>query len=188
MLLGTLGVSLLSGRGRYRACSGNNKCNCGKGMYRVGGEGLFRAGQGTEKNSLILPKPHPLTNFEIIFYFNDEPKFNRVYFRNNLPETIKNGAYIINLDENAEIGTHWIALFVKNNKVTYFDSFSVEYISKEVKKFICQNKNIKSNIFRIQAYDSIMCGYFCILFIDFMLKAKTLNDFNNLFSPNFKLF
>ena len=75
-------------------------------------------------------------------------------------------------------------MYVKNNNnVTYFDSFGVERIPKEIKKFI-SNKNIKTNIFRIQAHDSIMCGYFCIGFIDFMLAGKTLTDFTNLFSPN----
>ena len=63
----------------------------------------------------------------------------------------------------------------------YFDSFGVEYIPKEIKKSI-GNKNIITNIYRIQAYDSIMCGYFCIGFIDFMLKGKSLLDYTNLFS------
>ena len=70
-----------------------------------------------------------------------------------------------------------------NNSVTYFDSFGVEHIPKEIKAFI-NNKNIITNIFRIQAYDSIMCGYFCIGFIDFMLKGKTLTEYTNLFSAN----
>ena len=74
-------------------------------------------------------------------------------------------------------------VFVKNNDITYFDSFGVEHIPKEINAFI-RNKNIKVNIFRIQAYDSIMCGYFCIAFIDFMLKGKTLTEYTNLFSPN----
>ena len=74
-------------------------------------------------------------------------------------------------------------MYLKNNEVTYFDSFDVEYIPQEIKKFI-GNKDIKTNIFRIQAYDSIMCGYFGILFIEFMLNGKTLNDFTNLFSPH----
>ena len=64
-----------------------------------------------------------------------------------------------------------------------FDSFGVEYIPKEFKKFI-NHKNIKRNIFRIQAFDSIMCGYFCIGFINFMLDGKTLIDFTSLFSPH----
>ena len=72
---------------------------------------------------------------------------------------------------------------MQNNNVTYLDSFGVEYISKEIKAFI-KNKNITTNIFRIQAYDSIMCGYFCIGFIDFMFKGKTLTEYTNLFSPN----
>ena len=69
------------------------------------------------------------------------------------------------------------------NNVTYFDSFGLEHIPKENKTFI-NNKNIKTSIFRIQAYDSIMCRYFCIGFIDFMLKGKNLTEYTNLFSPN----
>ena len=108
--------------------------------------------------------------------------------RANLPK-IKDGAYVINLDEYSDIGTHWVALWLDNNNATYFDSFGVEHIPKEIKAFINNNnnnnnKNIKTNIFRIQAYDSIMCGYFCIGFIDFMLKGKTLTEYTNLFSPN----
>ena len=72
---------------------------------------------------------------------------------------------------------------MNNNDVPYFDSFGVEQISKEIKTFI-NNKNMKTNIFRIQAYDSVMFGYFCIKFIDFMFKGKTLTEFTNLFSPN----
>ena len=73
-------------------------------------------------------------------------------------------------------------MYVKNN-VTYFDSFKVEHIPKEIKTFI-KNRNIKTNIFRILAYDSIMCGYFYIAFIDFMFKGKSLKEYTNLFSPN----
>ena len=90
------------------------------------------------------------------------------YSRGNIPK-IKDGAYIINLDEYSDIGTHWAALWVNNNNnVTYFDSFGVEHIPKEIKAFL-NNENVKTNIFRIQAYDSIMCGYFCIGVIDFIL-------------------
>ena len=99
-----------------------------------------------------------------------------------MPKTIKNGAYVINLDEYAEVGTYWIALYVKNNKIIYFDSFDIEHIPKEIKKFIA-HKNIKTNIFRIQADSSIMCGYFCIGFIDFMFVGRSLIDFTSLFSP-----
>ena len=75
--------------------------------------------------------PHPLTNFEIQKYYRDEPKFNEVYSRENLPNKIKDGAYVINLDEYSDIGTDWTALWVNNN-VTYFDSFGVEHIPKEI--------------------------------------------------------
>ena len=105
----------------------------------------------------------------------NEPIFNGVYSRDNLPR-IKDGTYVINLDEYSDIGTHWVALWLYNNDVTYFDSFGVAHILKEIKKFI-KNKNIKTNIFRIQANDSIMCGYFCIGFINFRLKGKSLLDY-----------
>ena len=91
--------------------------------------------------------------------------------------------YVIHLDEYSDIGTHWVAFYVINNDVTYFDSFGVEHIPKDIRTFI-GNKNIKTNIFRIQAYGSIMCGYFCFGFIDFMLASKTLTEFTNLCSPN----
>ena len=116
-------------------------------------------------------------------YYQNEPRFNGVYSRNNLPNKIKDGAYVINLDEYPDVGTHWISLYVNSKTITYFDSFGVEHISKEIKKII-NNKNIIANIFRIQAYDSVMCGYFCIGFIDFMFKGNSLTDFTNLFSPN----
>ena len=70
-----------------------------------------------------------------------------------------------------------------NNNVTYFDSFGVEHIAKEIKKIV-DRSTIITNIFRIQAHDSIMCGYFCIGFINFMLKDKSVTDFTNLFSSN----
>ena len=100
-----------------------------------------------------------------------------------MPKTIKKGAFLINLDEYENTGTRWIALFVKPNYTVYFDSFDIEHIPKEINKFI-GNNDIKSNIFRIQAYDSIMCGYFCIEFINCMLKGKNLLGYTNLFSPN----
>ena len=138
--------------------------------------------------------PHPLTNFEIQEYYQNETRFNGVFSRDNLPNNnsssnnnnnnnnnnninnnnnnnnnnnIKNGAYVINLDEYHNIGTHWVALYVNNKTIIYFDSFGVEHIPKEIMTFI-GNKNIITNIFRIQAYDSIMCGYLCILCIGFI--------------------
>ena len=135
------------------------------------------------KNTNSLIPFHPLTNIEISEYYSNEPRFNGVYLRDNLPKTIKKGAYIINLDEYENTGSHWIALFLKTNEAIYFDSFGIEHIPNEINKFI-GNKNIISNIFRIQAYDSIMCRYFCIECINYMPKGKTLLDYTNLFSPN----
>ena len=83
----------------------------------------------------LIP-PHPLTNFEIKDYYENEPIFNGVYSRDNLPKITKNGAYVINLDEYADVDTHWINLYVKNNEVIYFDSFGVEHVPKEIKRFI----------------------------------------------------
>ena len=101
MLLGTLGASLLG-----------NLLTSGKGIMRVG-EGIVRAGEGSKKKLNSLLPFHPLTNIEISEYDAHEPKFNGVYSRDNLPKTIKKGAYVINLDEYENTGTHWIALFVK---------------------------------------------------------------------------
>ena len=126
--------------------------------------------------------PHPLSNFEIQKYYQNESKFNGVYSRNNLAK-IKDEAFIINPDESESIGTYWVTLYVNYNNVTYFDSFGVEHIPKEIKKSI-GNKNIITNIYRVEAYNSIMCGNFCIGFIDFMLKGKGLLEYKNLFSPN----
>ena len=78
--------------------------------------------------------PHPLTNFEIQEYYQNEPRFNGLCSRDNLPR-IRDGAYIINLDEYSDIGTHWIALHVQNTDVTHFDSFGVEHIPEEIKKY-----------------------------------------------------
>ena len=132
--------------------------------------------------------PYPLTNFEIMKFYKNESIFNGVYSRDNLPERnsveIKDGGDIIILDEYSDVGTHWVALYAVNNNVTYFDSFGVEHIPKEIKAFIEPSLSMTTNIFRIQANDSIMCGYFCIGFIDFMLSGKTLTEFTNPFSPN----
>ena len=95
--------------------------------------------------------PHPLTNFEMQKYQN-EPRFNGVYSRDNLTK-IKDGAYIINHDEYSDIGTHWVALYVNDD----FDSFGVKHIPKEIKAFIDRSSSITTNIFRIQAYDLMMC-------------------------------
>ena len=93
-----------------------------------------------KKKGFLIPH-HPLANFEIQKYYENEPTFNGVFSRDNL-EKIKDGAYIINLDEYSDTGTHWVALYMINNNVTYFDSFEVEHILKEIKAFI-NNKTLK---------------------------------------------
>ena len=141
----------------------------------------------------FLIPPHPSTNFEIQKYFQNEPRFNGIFSRNNLSKKIKDRAYVINLDEYANVGTHWIALFCNRNEIVYLSSFGIEHIPEEIKEFIdrrflnsftSQNKNIKANLFRVQANDSIISGYFWIGFIDFMLAGKNLTDYTNLFSPH----
>ena len=150
MLISTLGASLLgnllAGKGIIRAGSGNKK---GKGIVIT----------GTGKKMEFLMSRHPLTNFEIKKYDQNEPRFNGIFSRNNLSLKIKDGAYVISLDEYADVGTHWIALFCNRNEIVYFDSFGVEHVPEEIKTFV-GNKNIIANIFRVQANDSVMCGYF----------------------------
>ena len=84
----------------------------------------------------FLMPPHPLTNFEIKKYYKNEPR-------------AKYGPYVTNLDEYADVGTHWIALFCNRSEIVYFDSFGVEYVPEEIKKFV-GNKKIIANIFRVQ--------------------------------------
>ena len=95
--------------------------------------------------------------FEIEKCDQKEPRFNSVYSRSDQPE-IKDEAYAKHFDEHKSIRTHWIPLRVNGDKMTYFDSFGVRYISKQYEKFI-ENKNIATNIYRILAYDSVMCGF-----------------------------
>ena len=78
--------------------------------------------------------PQPLTYFEIQKYYQNEPRFNSVYSKDNLPK-IKNGAFVVNYDEYSGVGLHWITLYILNNNVTYFDSFGVEHIPKEIETF-----------------------------------------------------
>ena len=85
---------------------------------------------------------------------------------------IKDEAFVINLDEYSNIGTHWVALYVQNNNVTYFDSFGVEHIPKEIKTFIDCSLSITTNILRIQAYDLIMCGYFVLDLLILCLQER----------------
>ena len=89
---------------------------------------------------------------------------------------------MVNPDEYADVGTHWIALFCNRSEIVYFNIFGVEHVPEEIKKFVW-NKNIIANIFRVQTNNSVMCRYFCIGFVDFMLAGKELTDFTNMFSP-----
>ena len=131
MLLETLGVSLLG-----------NLLTGGKGIMRAGdgivraGDGIVRAGEGSKKTLNSLLPFHPLTNIEISEYYKNGPRFNGVYSRNNLPNKIKKGVYVINLDEYENTGTHWVSLFVKTNEASYFDIFGIEHIPKEINKFV----------------------------------------------------
>ena len=132
--------------------------------------------------------PYPLTNFEIRKYYQNEPKFNGVCSRNNWSKT-KDGVCIKN---RRSIETHWIALYVNDKNKISFDSFGVEHIPKEMRKFI-GNRDIAMDIYRIQRHDSIMCGYVCIGFIGFMLKGKSLFEYRhsllyNEYKKNEKLF
>ena len=94
----------------------------------------------------FLIPAHSLTNFEIKKYYQNKPRFNGVSSRDNVPK-IKDGTYVINLEEYSDIGTHQIALYVLNNNVTYFDSFRVEHIPQEIKAVI-GNKNLKDKYFQ----------------------------------------
>ena len=173
MLLGTLGAvlfgNILAGKGIAKTDFGNKKR---KRNYK---SWLW------ERMGFLMP-PHPFKNFEIEKYYQNEPRFNGIYSRNNLLKKIKDGAYVINLDEYADVGMHWIALFCNRSEIVYFDSFGVENVPEETKEFV-RNKNITATIFRVQANNSVRCGYFCFEFIDFMLAGKKQTDFTSMFSP-----
>ena len=141
MLLSTLSASLLgnflTGQGAIAKSRRRriNRAGKGRGINRAD-EGVVRAGyvcrslNSSTKNWLLM-LPHLLTNFQIQKYDQNEPRFNGVYFRDNLPK-IKDGAYVINLDRHSDIRTHWIAFWLDNNNITYFDSFGVEHIPKQI--------------------------------------------------------
>ena len=98
-------------------------------------------------------------------------------------EKKKDGAHVINLDSKNSNGKHWISIFFDRNKVIYFDSFGIEYIPQDVLNKIW-DKFVTRHIFRIQDNESMMCGFYCIPFIEYMLAGKTLLDYTNLFSLN----
>ena len=94
----------------------------------------------------FLMWPHCLTIFEIQKHYQKESRFNWVFSRETFPKKIKDGTYVINLDEYADVGTHWIALFVNRNETVYFDSIGVEHVPEEIEECI-RNKDIVANIF-----------------------------------------
>ena len=111
--------------------------------------------------SLVLL--HPLSNIDITNYFNYKPRFHGVFSRNNL-HRIKDGAYVMNLDDKKRKGTHQVSLFNVRNTAVYFDSFGIEDIPSEALKKI-KDKSITCNAFRMQDNESILCGFYCIAFI-----------------------
>ena len=126
MLLGNLGASFLGDL--------LTKNISGKGTVRAG-EGFLRAREGIKEKALM--PAHPLRNFEIQEYYKNEPRFNGVYSRDNLPKTRENEtACIVNLDNYKNTSIHWIALYVKDNEITYLDYFGVEHVPKEIKELI----------------------------------------------------
>ena len=89
----------------------------------------------------FLMSPHPLKNFEIQNYYQNETRFNGVFSRDNLPKKLKDGAYVINLEEYAYVDTHWIVLFFNRDEIFYFSNFGVEHVPEKIKKFL-GNKHI----------------------------------------------
>ena len=121
-----------------------------------------------------------MTNFEIQKYYQNEPRFNGVYSRDNLADKIKNETNVINLDEYSDIGTHWIAFYALNLELNMSQNkFKTLLVIK-----ILRDLRSQKNSFRIQTYDSVISGYFCIGFFDFMLKGKSATNFFNIFSQN----
>ena len=104
-------------------------------------------------------------------YYQNESQFNDIYSKINLTKIVKDGVYVINLDENDSIGTYWFAMYIKNDKVTCFDGLDDEHIPKEIKMFIV-TQNIIAYIFRLPTFDSVMSRCFCIEFIDFLLNKN----------------
>ena len=111
-------------------------------------------------------------------YFNYKARFKVVFSRDNLPR-IKDGAYVINFDDKQS----WVPLFINKNTAVYFDSVGIEYIPQQVSSKI-KDKSLARNILRIQSDNSVMCGFYCIAFIKYMIVGKSLLDYTNLFFLN----
>ena len=125
---------------------------------------------------------HPLNNIETGSYFKYGPRLNGICPRKNLPR-IKDGAYATNLADKYSKGKHWVSLYIDRNTAIYFYSFGIDYILQEVLNKI-KGKLITHNIFIMQDNESVMCGFYCIALIDYMLAAKNVLDYTNFFFPN----
>ena len=123
-----------------------------------------------------------MSTIEISNNFHWNPRFNGVFSRNNL-FWIRDEAFAINLEDKQSKETYWVSSVIDRNSTVYLDSFGVEYFPQEVLNKI-RDKSITHNIFRIESDGSIMCGFYCIGFIEYILAEKTLLDYANLFSPN----
>ena len=119
--------------------------------------------------------PHPLTSFEIQKYYQNERGFNGFYSRDNLPKTIKDGTYVINFDEYVDVHIGVLCI-VKRLKLFISTVLQLKMFLKKLKNLL----GIKT----VQSNNSIMCGYFCIRFIDFMFAGKPFIDFTSFFSPH----
>ena len=124
---------------------------------------------------------HTSNNIKITKYASYEPLFNS--FFQEITYLKYKIEFLLQISMKKSIGTHWTSLFIDKNTVIYFDSFGIKYIPQEVSNKI-KNQSITHNITRIQSDSSIMCGFYCFAFIEFMLTGKTLLDNTNLFSPN----
>ena len=154
MLLGTLGPSLL-----WNLLSGNGIVRAGYENKKENGAIAKRQRSRNCKSWLwkwngFLMSLHPLTNFEIQRYYQNEPRLNGMFSRSNLTNEIKDGTYVINLDQYVDVGTHWVALFGRKKEIVYFNSFGVEHAPKEIEEFT-EKKNMKANIFKIEYKQTI---------------------------------
>lgn len=117
-------------------------------------------------------------------YYDKHAKFGGVFSRDNLPYMLKEQFYIVNLDDKEGPGTHWVVIFNIGEQCIYFDSFAVDPPEEVISRMRQTNKKMIANIYRIQAIDSINCGFFCIYVVDQLLKGKNFISILTVFDPN----
>ena len=144
----------------------------------LAGKEVIPTSKGTIRVDWDSITSHPLPNFEIENYCQNERKFEGIYSRSSLPKK-KVGSYVMILDEYKLIGTHLIALYANVDNVTYFDNAGVEYIQKKVKKLYVTKTSQQIFI----EYKQMIQQYAGLVFINFMLKGISFLDYTNLFSP-----